>query len=454
MNDIERPQKKSRRFHLLSKKQWIGIAVLAATVLGYVAVFTIVAHRPDTEPVEVYFADRITEAHRILIDKFNELHRGKIKVIPIHFPNAEFSTDTRKEVLARSLRGEDDAIDIFAVDIIGVHRFAKWSEPLEQYFSDEELHRILPVAMKTCYYDGSLMAMPLDLVQGVMFYREDLLSKSKEGRELLKKVQQGITWEEFFDMGTAMNTKNPFYIFQASDYEGFICSYIENLLSLDPNYFETKGFNFTTRESRQALQYLVDLVQTTKLSTPLVTSFTEFNSFQYFIQNDGLFVRGWTTYDKDFESEPVDPKKQQCLRKALTPHPTQGQPATLFGGWNLMISKSSKKKDAAAAFMKFLLQNESQEILYKYAGYHPIVQEFYTNPMYEQRYPEIKEMRTFMKYGVLRPVQENYTRYSKIMARYFSLAVAGKMSVDDALRETQRAIDLEERQKNGKGVAK
>ncbi|MBP8976357.1 MAG: extracellular solute-binding protein, partial [Bacteroidetes bacterium] len=359
-----------------------------------------------------------------------------------------------KEVLARSLRGEDDAIDIFAVDIIGVHRFAKWSEPLEQYFSDEELRCILPVAMKTCYYNGNLMAMPFVLVQGVMYYREDLLSNSKEGRELLKKVQNGITWEEFVTARHTMEMKNPFYIFQASDYEGFICSYIENLLSLNPNYFETKGFNFTTRESRQALQYLVDLVQTEKLSPPIVTSFTEFNSFQYFIQNDGLFVRGWTTYDKDFESEPVDLKKQQCLRKALTPHPAQGRPATVLGGWNLMISKSSKKKDAAVAFMKFLLQNESQEILYKYAGYHPIVQEFYTNPMYEERYPEIKEMRTFMRYGVLRPVQENYTRYSKIMARYFSLAVAGKMSVDDALREAQHAIDLEERQKNGKGMAK
>ncbi|MBP8976937.1 MAG: hypothetical protein KBG83_09520, partial [Bacteroidetes bacterium] len=139
MDNNERYKKRSRRFFLLSKKQWIGIAVLAAVVLGYVAMFTIVPHRTDAEPIELYFADRMTEAHRILIDRFNELNNGKIKVIPIHFPSAEFSTDTRKEGLARSLRGEDDAIDIFAVDIIGVHRFAKWSEPLEQYFSDEEL---------------------------------------------------------------------------------------------------------------------------------------------------------------------------------------------------------------------------------------------------------------------------------------------------------------------------
>lgn len=436
----------SSKHKLLSRKQLYGIVTLVAVVLGYVAVFTIVLHRPAPSSLELYFADRMTDAHLLLIERYNKLHEGKVKVVPVHFPTSEFSTDTRKEVLARSLRGEDDAIDIFAVDIIGVQRFAKWSEPLEPYFSEEERNRLLPIALRTCIADGELVAMPLDLVQGVMYYREDLVIKNPGGKKFIAKLEKGITWEEFFAATSPWKDKHPVYIFPASDYEGFVCSYIENLLSLKPDYFETIGFRFTTPEGRRALQYLVDLVQTHHLSPPLVTSFTEINSFQYFIQNDGLFIRGWTIYDKDFELEPVDKEKQRHLRKAMLPHPAGGKPAALFGGWNLMVSKSSKKKEAAIQFLKYLLENESQEILYREGGYYPVIRSFYSDSSFNKRYPEIATMKRFMEHGVLRPVQENYTRYSKIMARQFSSAVAGKVSVDAALREVQRAIDIEEQQ--------
>ncbi len=432
---------------VLSEKHVIGMVVLLFVVLGYVGVFTFFSHTPPHNTLELYFADRITEAHLKIIEEFNRQHEGKIKVVPVHFSPNEFSTDTRKEVLARSLRGEDDAIDIFAVDIIGVHRFAKWSEPLEQYFTHEERDRILPIALKTCYYNKELVAMPLDLVQAVMYYREDLIAQHPQAKELKRKLEVGMTWDEFIAFGQQLKGNNPFYIFPASDYEGFVCSYIENLLSLKPDYFETIGFRFTTPEGRMALQYLVNLVQHYKLSPPVVTSFTEMNSFQYYIQNDGYFIRGWTTYDKDFESEPVDTVKQRFLRKSMLPYPAGGKPAALFGGWNLMISKSSKKKEAAIKFLKFILTEPSQENLYRLAGYSPVIKAFYTDTLYTQRYPELVHLKKFMEYGILRPLQENYTRYSKIMARYFSLAVAGKISVDTALRETQQAIDQEERQR-------
>ncbi|MCX7984833.1 MAG: extracellular solute-binding protein [Bacteroidetes bacterium] len=434
----------SEQERILSRKHVIGLIILVIVVLSYVALFTVLSHSSSEHPVEIYFADRMTEGHRILIERFNTLNEGKLKVVPVDFPFSEFSTDARKEVLARSLRGEDDAIDIFAVDIIGVHRFAKWSESLEAHFSQAEREQILPLALQTCIYNNELVAMPFDLVQAVLYYREDLLKTTAIGRKLLEKIQAGITWEEFMRYGTALRSPYPYYIFPASDYEGFVCSYIENLLSLKPNYFETHGFRFTTPEGKAALAYLVALVQQTRLSPPIVTTFTEQNSFQYFIKNNGLFIRGWTIYDKDFQAEPVDSEKQKYLRKAMLPYPAGGRPASLFGGWNLMISKTSKKKDAAIKFLKFLLSEESQEIMYTASGYYPVLKRFYTDSTYMLRYPEVEHMKKFMTYGVLRPVQENYTKYSKIMARYFSLAVAGKLSIDEAIRETQAAIDIEE----------
>ena len=167
------------KYRPMTTKQAWGIAVLGAIALLYFALFDFLSKRPQQHVTEFYFADRITEAHRILIDQYNSLHAGKIKVIPIDFPNPDFSTDARNEILARSLRGEDDGIDLLAVDVIWVQRFAKWSEPLGKYFTEEEGKRITETPLSSCYHNGELVALPLDFVRGVVYCRQDLLAKDR-----------------------------------------------------------------------------------------------------------------------------------------------------------------------------------------------------------------------------------------------------------------------------------
>ena len=424
-------------------KQFIGIGIVAIVALVYVLALYFFAHRESKPVVEIYFADRMTEAHQILIDRYNARHVGTVKVIPINFPNEDFSTDTRKEVLARSLRGEDDAIDLLSVDVIGVHRFAKWCEPLGKYFTEEERSRITETGLHTCYYDGELMALPLDVVQGVMYYREDLLRQLPGGNQLIERVQKGITWPELLKAAAAIHYRKPFYVFPAADYEGLICSYIEILLSLRPDYFESVGFRFNTPEGKKALQLLVDLVQKDKVTPPEVGNFTEVASFEYFIRQNGLFIRGWTSYDKDFRNAHIDSVKESNLRKAQIPFLAEGKPSAVFGGWNLMMAKSSKKKVAVIDFMKFLISEESQETFYATSGYYPVIKSFYSDSVYLHRYPEITQIKELMKFGVHRPIQENYTKYSKIMARYFHLAILGRISVEEAIGDVQSSIESE-----------
>jgi ABC-type glycerol-3-phosphate transport system substrate-binding protein len=435
---------------LKTNKQIVGIGVFLAVALLYVVIYNAITHRPEKTIAEIHFADRVTEAHRILIDKYNSMHAGSVKVILIDFPLEDFSTDGRKEVLARSLRGEDDAIDLLAVDVIWVHRFAKWCEPLGKYFTDEERKGITATALRTCYHEGELVAVPLDRVQGVMYYREDLLKQFPDGEKVIEAVKKGITWPDFLKLKTRLNAKGPFYIFPAAEFEGLICSYIEILLSLRPNYFETVGFQFDTPEAKTALQLLVDLVHRYHVTPPVVSSLTDVPSFEYFIRNDGLFVRGWTSYDKDFMNAPIDHIKEKNLKKAPIPYLPEGKPTYVFGGWNLMMSKSSTKKEAVIDFVKFLLSDESQEIFYTKGGYCPVTNSFYNDSTYRQRYPEICIMKEMMAYGVYRPMQDNYTKYSKIMARYFYLAILGKISVEKALQSVQASIEAEGSQTRGR----
>jgi multiple sugar transport system substrate-binding protein len=417
-----------------------GVLFLGLLALLYLVPYYLIIQRPAPAVSEIFFADRITDAHRILIDKYNRLNAGKIKVTPIDFPNPDFSTNERKEILARSLRGEGDGIDLMAVDVVWVQRFEKWCEPLGKYFSDQELKRIIPDALYTCRSREELMAVPLDLVQGVMYYREDLLRALKGGENAIRALQEGMTWADFIALKEKLNWKKPFYVFTAADYEGFICIYIEVLLSLRRDYFSTFGFDFATPAGRQALQLLVNLVQRDHISPEEVTTFTEVPSYEYFIKSDGLFIRGWNTFDKDFSNAPYDSVKEKHLRKVPIPYPVGGQPASLFGGWDLMISKFSTKKEAVVDFVKFLLSDESQEVFYTHGAYYPIVASFYDDPESLRKHPEIASIKALMRTGVHRPPQKDYTNFSKIMSHYFALAVRNKISVEEATTEVTRAI--------------
>jgi len=421
-----------------------GILILVVLGLVYLGLYSLFVRQPAPGVTEIYFADRITDAHRTLIERYNRLHAGRIRVIPVDFPNLDFSTNERKEILARSLRGAEDGIDLIAVDIVWVKRFARWCEPLGKYFTARELERIIPDALYSCQGDSELVAVPLDMVQSTLYYREDLLKSLPGGDEAIRHLQSNITWPDFVKLRLTLGYQGPFYVFPAADYEGFICNYIENLLSLKPDYFSTFGFNFDTPEGRRALQQIVDLLNKDRASPQVVTSFTEAPSYEYFIKNDGLFIRGWTTYDKDFNDQPYDREKQRHLRKAPLPYISGGSPVSLFGGWDLMMSQFSKKKEAVVDFVKFLLRDDSQEVLFSEARYYPVVKSFYDDSTSLRKYPEIAGIRELLKTGVHRPAVKDYTNYSKIMSHYFSLALRNKITVAEAVEAATRDINADQ----------
>ncbi|MBP6672533.1 MAG: extracellular solute-binding protein [Bacteroidetes bacterium] len=421
-------------------KQYWGAILLAVIALLYLIPYYFAIQREKDPVIEIYFADRITAAHQVLIDKYNALNAGKVRVVPTDFPNDDFSTNERKEILARSLRGEGDGIDLFAVDVIWVARFAKWCEPLGNYFTQEELSKISTISLQACYSDSQLVAIPFVRDQGVLFYREDILEKLPGGPGMIRQLDKGITWDEFTAFKRSLPGRQPYYIFPAAEYEGMICSFIENLLSVDPEYFNRHGFDFNTPEARRTLQLMVDLINKDRSTPSVVTSFTEVPSFKYFIENDGLFIRGWTTYDKDFETAPFDVNKQSKLKKAPLPYMTDGSPSSVLGGWDLMISKFSTKKNAVADFVKFLLREESQEIFYSQSGYYPVLNSFYEDSSYSRKYPDIRFIKSLLKSGVYRPSHQDYTKYSKIMSYYFTLALKNRISVNEALDKTTQSI--------------
>lgn len=390
---------------------------------------------------DIYFADNISPAHQILIDRFNSIYKNQIQVIAVNLPFTKFSTNERKELLARTLRSNSSRIDIFAVDIIWVPRFARWCHPLNHYFSEMELDQILSCGLQSCYVDGKLMAMPLYMDIGMMYYRQDILHSLPSGREIEQKLKQSLTWEEFIRFSKKFPLdKHPFYLFPADNYEGLMCSFVEGIASQNQSLSDGEALKLTTPAARKSLQLLVDLVHKHQITPKIVVKYDEFQCYIHALKEDGLFLRGWPGFLRHYRTELEDTSKFKFLKMAPLPHFEGGRPAFVFGGWNLMISKHSAKKNEAIQFIKFLQRTENQKIMFQQGGYLPIINSVYHDSLFLSQESELTFFRELMNNGTHRPSLVDYTRFSDIISYYLHRSINNELTVDEALQQASSSI--------------
>ncbi|MBK7228388.1 MAG: extracellular solute-binding protein [Ignavibacteriales bacterium] len=390
----------------------------------------------------IYFVDHISAAHQKVIDLFNERNKGSIKVETINLSFDKFSTNERKELLARYLRSKNNRIDVFAVDQIWVPRFVKWGKPLDAFIDSTEKANLFSDALKTCINKNSLVAVPLYIDIAVMFYRDDLINKLPDYPMIRKKLNASITWEDFINLNSRVNKNGkPFFIFQADDYEGLICAFTELMANQNNPIIDANGKVFIdSPEGKKSLQLLVDLVNKYKAAPEEVTSLKENESYRLFIKDNAHFLRGWTSMLGDETIQIPDDVKEN-VKMIPVPHFTGSNTASVYGGWNLMVSNYSEKIPEVMKFVKFLLSVESQKIMYEERGYLPINNKLYSDSNYVKLHPELRFLKQVLQTGVHRPFLQNYTSVSDILSYYIKRAIKNEISVDEALNEATRKIN-------------
>lgn len=394
----------------------------------------------------IYYVDHISSAHKKLIDKFNEKYKGQIRVETINLTFDKFSTNERKDLLARYLRSKSNRIDLFSVDIIWVPRFKKWSVPIFDYIDSNLIKSLLPHTLKTCVLNDTLFAIPLYTDIALMYYRKDLLKRIPDYHKYQNELDNGITWEKFIELKRKLDNYNlsaiPFYIFQADKYEGLMCFFTEILENLNnPLIVDTNIINLNNPEGKKAIKLLVDLVNKYKISPKIVCDLRENESYKYFSDNNAFAVRGWPSFmSKDNKYVKSDIFK--LIEKAPTPHFSNSKPSSVFGGWNLMISKYSDKIPEVVKFIEFLLSPESQKILYEDGGYLPVIKSLYENENYISRNSDLLFYKKLFDRGVYRPMNENYTTISDMISSHLNKAIVQNLSSNKVIKEIYSSLDL------------
>jgi multiple sugar transport system substrate-binding protein len=396
--------------------------------------------RTGFEVTKVYFADNISEGHAKSIEIFNEQYRGRIEVIPVNLPFGKFTTNERKEILARSLRTKSDRIDVFAVDQIWVPRFAKWAEPLNDLITPVEQEGILSHALQSCWYDNGLVALPLYIDVGMLYYRRDIVRTLPNADAVERKLQASISWDEFIALGDQLGYRGkPFYVFQGDNYEGLMCNFFEIVRGMDAGALRGETLGLQTKAARAGLQFMVDLIHQERLTPPAVVEFDEQRSYRYLLDHDGVFVRGWPNFVESFRRTYGDTAKLSRIGRAALPHFRGEAPVSVFGGWNLMISKYSKKKDAALRFIRFLQTEEIQRLFFEVEGYLPIQEKVYRDSSYLREHPDLLYQRGLIERGFHRLSSEDYTKQSDIVSYFLKRALMRELTPEEALH---RALNM------------
>ena len=391
--------------------------------------------------VKIFFADDITPAYRKVIAMFNEEYRGKIRVETINIPFSKFSTNERKELFTRFFRTKNDQVDVFSVDEIWTARFAKWCDPLGNYFPQDLKANILESALQSCYFDSTLVAVPLFIDVGLMYYRKDFIDGLPNANEVENELRKSITWDEFIRLGERFkNKRNPFYIFQADNYEGLMCSFTEMMAGLNDPLYSKNAFQLQSGGAEKAVSLMVNLVHKYGISPEIVTQLRENSSFTYCISHDGVFLRGWPNFERGLQDSTGKGSWGERWSMAPLPHFAGFPPVSILGGWDLMISKYSLHKQEALTFVKFLLSKKVQEIMYEEGGYLPTNTEVYEDKEFMSKNPDLRFYLGLLETGVHRPSLVDYTRISDIISYYIKLAIGQKMTPRAALAAAAATI--------------
>ena len=256
-------------------------------------------------------------------------------------------------------------------------QYIPFLEPLESYFTPEELADFSSAIINGATRDGHLWLIPRHADISVMHYRTDLFGdqankdafKAKFGYDL----DAPTTWAQVYDQSSFFTGKLPgMYGTQFAGKEEALTGRFYEILKANGGDFFDDKFEpiFNNEAGVKTAEYFRDLYKNQYVPAD-TTSLLWDGVANNFCQGNVAIYNEWFGWYSYFE----DPKNCKVAGKFdLVRQPT-GTAAKLHSGWGgahaFSVPKSSKNKEASVALIKFLT---SPKIMYDEAklGFLPV----------------------------------------------------------------------------------
>ncbi|WP_027488911.1 ABC transporter substrate-binding protein [Allorhizobium undicola] len=334
-----------------------------------------------------------------------------------------------------------------------------WLQPLDTLSADKDYDAadLLPPIRSGLTVDGKLYAAPFYGESSMVMYRKDLFDKAG------LKMPDAPTWDFIADAARKITDKS-------SETYG-IClrgkaGWGENMafLTATANAFGARWFDenwkpqFDQPEWKKALDFYVKLM---KDAGPPGASSNGFN------ENLALFQTGkcgmWidATVAASFVTNPKESKVADKVGFALAPDTGLGKRGNWLWSWNLAIPAGSKKVEAAEKFIAWATSRDYLKLVAEKDGWANVPPgtrtSLYANADYQKAAPFAKMTIDSInaadpKKPTVKPVPYEGVQYVAIpefqgigtaVGQQFSAALAGQVSVDQALKSAQQLTERE-----------
>lgn len=392
----------------------------------------------DEEVTINYFGDPVgshPEAEAAIIENFQELCPN----ITVERNEGSASVTDLLAFYLTAFEAESSDLDVIRVDVIWPGQLAEHLIDMSEYASQEHIDAQIPALIENNTIDGRLVALPLRIGFGMLYYRSDLLEKY--GYE-----NPPATWDELEEMATTIQAgereegKDEFwgFVWQGNAYEGLTCNGLEwHVATTGANFLQSDGTISAFNDETVAMyEQAASWVGT--ISPPGVVSYVEDDARAVWDNGNAAFMRNWPyAYTLSQEAEGIPE-----FDVAPLPAGESGEGASTLGGWHIGVSRYSENQEAAAAFAVYMTSVEGQKTYSLITTSPPAALELYDDPEIQEAMPfastDIVEIAT------ARPSNYAGDQYNAVSTLYFEAVhsiLTGEEDAEVALELLE--LDLE-----------
>jgi trehalose/maltose transport system substrate-binding protein len=309
-------------------------------------------------------------------------------------------------------------------------------------FLNDEARRHAKPLLENNTVRNRLVALPLYMNGGALFYRSDLLKK-------YGYASPPATWTELRQMslriqeGERRAGKRAFwgYIWQGGAYEGLTCNAMEWQASFDGGRVVENDGTITVdnAQAEQAMKTAASWVGS--ISPKSVLAYTESDTFNVFRSGNAAFMRHWGSAFQSVR------KAMKADSVAIAPLPAgPAGRAHAIGGFQLAVSRYSLHPKEAAELVLYLTGIEVQTRRALRRGYVPTYPELHRNAELLRSLPQAQILgEAAPETWVFRPASITGQKYPEVSKTYYQSVhgiLSGQIPVQRGLAETARKLKL------------
>jgi multiple sugar transport system substrate-binding protein len=399
-----------------------GLAVAGLTSASTLFPAVRRATAAGTKPTEITFSSAKffgKETVAEVAEAFNS-SQDKIHVTYKELPPPSSSTEVHQGLVQQLARRNGDP-DVFTQDIIWIAEFAaaKWALPLDEYFNADAMKEYFPGVVQACTWQGKLTALPWFIDSGMLYYRKDLL----EGVE----AKAPETWGELVDTAKKLtgSGKAKFgFLWQAKQAEVLVCDLVSFIGSNDGAILQPDGKTVSVADDAavEAVQLMHDLIKKDQVTPEDVLSWDEEPSRRPFTSGDAAFLRNWSYVWKTSQSK-EDSNVIDKVGVAPLPHFPGKKSAACLGGYQYGVNASTKNKEAAIEFARWMSSPETQLRFASQLGLCPTRSAVLDDPKIAQEQPFMQQLKSVFVGAIGRPVTPKYPQVTLVLQSAISRAL-------------------------------